>query len=163
VISDATSLRWQSDSAEETESFGAQLAVVKPAADHAAVVVYLRGDLGAGKTTLARGFLRSCGVQGNARSPTYTLVESYEAGADMIVHLDLYRLRDPAELEALGVRDLARARHYWLVEWPERGTGRLPPADLVISLEVGPDSHPITTSAGTSVGERWLERLQWQA
>ncbi len=153
-------LRWQSDSPEETESFGAQLAAVKPAADEAAVVIYLRGDLGAGKTTLARGFLGACGIRGTVHSPTYTLVESYEAGADTIVHLDLYRLRDASELEALGVRDLARAHHYWLVEWPERGTGRLPPADLIVSLEVGRDSHPITTSAATSVGAGWLARLQ---
>jgi tRNA threonylcarbamoyladenosine biosynthesis protein TsaE len=154
------SLSWQSDSPEETESFGAQLAAVKPSASEGAVVIYLRGDLGAGKTTLARGFLGACGIRGTVRSPTYTLVESYEAGADTIVHLDLYRLRDASELEALGVRDLARAHHYWLVEWPERGADRLPPADLVVSLEVGPDSHPITTSAGTSVGAGWLARLQ---
>lgn len=160
MSADSNSLSWQSDSPEETESFGAQLAAVKPAASTAAVVIYLRGDLGAGKTTLARGFLAACGIRGTVRSPTYTLVESYEAGADTIVHLDLYRLRDAGELEALGVRDLARARHYWLVEWPERGTGRLPPADLVVSLEVGPDSHPITASAGTSVGAGWLARLQ---
>jgi tRNA threonylcarbamoyladenosine biosynthesis protein TsaE len=160
VTDEAKSLRWQSDSPEETESFGAQLAAVKPPASEGAVVIYLRGDLGAGKTTLARGFLGACGIRGTVRSPTYTLVESYEAGADTIVHLDLYRLRDASELEALGVRDLARAHHYWLVEWPERGTGRLPPADLVISLEVGPDSHPITASADTSVGAGWLGRLR---
>jgi tRNA threonylcarbamoyladenosine biosynthesis protein TsaE len=160
VSADATGVSWQSDSPEETESFGAQLALVKPAASSAAVVIYLQGDLGAGKTTLARGFLGACGIRGTVRSPTYTLVESYEAGQDTIVHLDLYRLREPAELEALGVRDVARAHHYWLVEWPERGAGRLPPADLVVSLEVGADSHRITASAGTSVGAEWLARLR---
>jgi tRNA threonylcarbamoyladenosine biosynthesis protein TsaE len=144
---------------EETESFGARLAAAKPAALDGAVIVYLTGDLGAGKTTLARGFLRACGVTSPVRSPTYTLVESYEVAGLTVVHLDLYRLHDPSELEPLGLRDLARPGYLWLVEWPERGAGRLPPADLVISLQVAENTHRLTASEGTAVGTGWLSRL----
>lgn len=149
----------QTTAPEQTERFGARLAAAKPAASDAALIVYLTGDLGAGKTTLARGFLRACGITGVVRSPTYTLVENYEIDGLNIVHLDLYRLRDSSELEPLGLRDLARARHLWLVEWPERGAGRLPPADLVISLEVGEKMHRITASAATAAGTSWLAGL----
>jgi tRNA threonylcarbamoyladenosine biosynthesis protein TsaE len=152
-------VRVQTAAPEQTEAFGARLAKAKPAATDDAVIVYLTGDLGAGKTTLARGFLRACGVTGAVRSPTYTLVENYEIEGLNVVHLDLYRLRDPGELEPLGLRDLARAGHLWLVEWPERGMGALPPADLVISLEVGENLHRITASAATAVGTQWLVGL----
>ena len=93
------------------------------------------------------------------RSPTYTLFETYEAPDLTIVHLDLYRLRDPSELEPLGLRDLARANHIWLIEWPERAGGRLPPSDLVIALEVAAGSHVLTVTAGTAVGQAWFSRL----
>jgi len=149
----------QSGTPEQTEAFGARLAAAKPATLERVAIVYLTGDLGAGKTTLARGFLRACGVTGTVRSPTYTLVESYGAGGITIVHLDLYRLRDPSELEPLGLRDLAHANHLWLIEWPERGGGRLPPADLTLALEVAAKTHPITASAGTALGAAWLNRM----
>ena len=96
--------------AEETEGFGAQLASTRPAGDNTLCVVYLTGDLGAGKTTLTRGLLRSLGVTGAVRSPTYTLVEIYEIGALTALHLDLYRLNDPAELDNLGLREWATGR-----------------------------------------------------
>lgn len=98
-------------------------------------VVYLQGDLGAGKTTLARALLGALGVTGAIRSPTYTLLEPYRAGRHEVIHLDLYRLRDAEELESLGLRDYAPERTLWLVEWPERGAGHLPAPDLVIALE----------------------------
>ena len=145
--------------AEETEGFGAQLAGTRPAGDNTLCVVYLAGDLGAGKTTLARGLLRSLGVTGAVRSPTYTLVEIYELGALTALHLDLYRLSDPAELDNLGLREWARGGHLWLVEWPERGAGRLPAADLVITLSAGDAGHEIEVAATTDQGARWLERL----
>lgn len=97
-------------------------------------VVELRGPLGAGKTTLARGLLRALGVAGAIRSPTYTLLEPYELEGRTIVHLDLYRLNDERELEPLGLRDYPAERCWWLVEWPERAGGRLPPAELVVTL-----------------------------
>ncbi len=109
--------------AEETEDFGARLASTRPGGDDTLSVVYLAGDLGAGKTTLTRGLLRSLAVTGAVRSPTYTLVEIYEIGALTVLHLDLYRLRDPSELDNLGLREWATGGHLWLVEWPERGAG----------------------------------------
>lgn len=145
--------------AEETESFGAQLASTRPTGDNTLCVIYLTGDLGAGKTTLTRGLLRSLGVTGAVRSPTYTLVESYELGAMTAVHLDLYRLTDAQELENLGLREWARGGHLWLIEWPERGAGHLPDADLVIRLSAEDDGHDIEVSAGSDTGARWLERL----
>jgi tRNA threonylcarbamoyladenosine biosynthesis protein TsaE len=146
-------------SAEETEGFGASLASARPGGGDTLSVVYLRGDLGAGKTTLARGLLRSLGVSGAVRSPTYTLVEVYETGAVTAVHLDLYRLSDPAELHNLGLREWARGGHLWLVEWPERGGELLPAADLVITLTAGNSGHDIEVSARTDLGAAWINRL----
>jgi tRNA threonylcarbamoyladenosine biosynthesis protein TsaE len=145
--------------AEETEGFGARLASTRPAGDNTLCVIYLTGDLGAGKTTLTRGLLRSLGVTGAVRSPTYTLVEIYEMGALTVLHLDLYRLTDPEELGNLGLREWARGGHLWLIEWPERGAGRLPEADLVITLSAGDDGHDIDVSARSELGTRWVERL----
>lgn len=97
-------------------------------------VVFLEGPLGAGKTTLARAFLRGLGHTGAVRSPTYTLVETYPFDAFEVHHLDLYRIADPDELEFLGVRDLAASSAIWLVEWAERGADRLPAPDYVIRI-----------------------------
>ena len=146
-------------SAEETEAFGARLASARPGDDDALSVVYLTGDLGAGKTTLSRGLLRSLGVTGAVRSPTYTLVELYELDAVTAVHLDLYRLSDPAELHNLGLREWARGGHLWLIEWPERGGELLPAADLVITLTAGDSGHDIEVSARTDLGTAWINRL----
>lgn len=146
-------------SAEETEAFGARLASARPGDDDALYVVYLTGDLGAGKTTLSRGLLRSLGVTGAVRSPTYTLVELYELDAVTAVHLDLYRLSDPAELHNLGLREWARGGYLWLVEWPERGGELLPAADLVITLTAGDGGHDIEVSARTDLGTAWINRL----
>jgi tRNA threonylcarbamoyladenosine biosynthesis protein TsaE len=118
--------------AAATEAAGAALG--RATADRPGLVVYLRGELGAGKTTLARGWLRALGAAGAIRSPTYTLVEPYELNGRSTLHLDLYRLNDPAELEQLGLLDTPPDRSLWLVEWPERGGGRLPRADLDIVL-----------------------------
>ncbi len=143
--------------AEETETVGARLASARPPRD-AFAVIYLTGDLGAGKTTLTRGFLRALGVEGAVRSPTYTLVEIYEMPRLTALHLDLYRLADPAELDNLGLREWARAGHLWLVEWPERGGDRLPPADLVVRLTAGAQGHDIEVSGHGPLGQEWLGR-----
>ena len=120
----------------------------------------LSGDLGAGKTTLVRGFLHACGVQSPVRSPTYTLVETYPLGPMTFVHLDLYRLNDPAELENLGLRDLAVSGYTWLVEWPERGAGRLPAPDLSVRLTAQEGSHLIEANGRSALGTNWLAALQ---
>lgn len=117
---------------QATLAFGARLADALLRAGRG--VLYLYGDLGAGKTTLARGLLRAAGVSGTLRSPTYTLMEPYLAGTQSFLHLDLYRLVDPSEVENLGLRDYPVESTIWLVEWPERGQGFLPPADLTLRL-----------------------------
>lgn len=126
--------------AAATEALGARLAGLLAARQ--GLLVYLQGELGAGKTTLARGWLRALGVRGAIRSPTYTLVEPYEFDGRSLLHLDLYRLNDPAELEQLGLSDTPPDRSHWLVEWPERGGDRLPAPDLRILLGGrGPSRH----------------------
>jgi len=100
-------------------------------------VVFLDGDLGAGKTTLARGILRGLGYRGAVTSPTYTLVERYDAGARTVYHFDLYRLDGPAELEATGLRDWLDGAAIILIEWPERGGDALPAPDIRVDIRYG--------------------------
>jgi len=134
------------------EQLGAQLA----AACVAPAVIYLHGDLGAGKTTLVRGYLKSLDYPGPVRSPTYTLVEPYDTSAGRIFHLDLYRLADPEELEYLGVRDIQAEQGIMLVEWPEQGSGWLPAADLVVSIAHRADGRDVELAANSEQGARLL-------
>ena len=153
-------MRIHTPTAADTAALGARLAQTRPADAAAWAVVYLQGELGSGKTTLARGFLQALGVTGPVRSPTYTLVELYPAAGTIFVHADLYRLRDAAELESLGLREWAAPGHLWLVEWPEKGAGRLPPADLALALSAGSSGRDVELSAPGSLGQAWLARLQ---
>ncbi|NOG30880.1 tRNA (adenosine(37)-N6)-threonylcarbamoyltransferase complex ATPase subunit type 1 TsaE [Halomonas sp. TBZ9] len=121
--------------------------------------VYLEGDLGAGKTTLTRGILRAYGYQGAVKSPTYTLIEPYELGDQRIYHLDLYRLGDPEELEFIGGRDVLDDNALCLVEWPSRGEGWLPKADLHIHLTLADRGRLATLEGLTQRGQQWLKNL----
>ncbi len=115
-----------------TVRLGTALAQVFAAASGG--VLYLEGDLGAGKTSLARAVLRAFGAVGAVRSPTYTLLEPYDLPGRRVLHMDLYRLAAPQELQQLGLEDDPPSSALWLVEWPQRGGDLLPPADLRVVL-----------------------------
>jgi tRNA threonylcarbamoyladenosine biosynthesis protein TsaE len=146
--------------AQDTEGFGSQLACARPEAGNQLAVLYLTGELGAGKTTFARGFLRAFGVTDPVRSPTYTLLELYTAGALTLVHIDLYRLHQASELDSLGLRDWAQPGCLWLIEWPEKGGERLPPADLTLSFAVGQAGHDLELTAQSALGNAWLVQFE---
>jgi tRNA threonylcarbamoyladenosine biosynthesis protein TsaE len=124
------------------------------------LVVYLRGDLGVGKTTFARGMIRSMGETGPVRSPSYGLIAEYSVPAGKIIHLDLYRLRDESELEQLGIRDYLPGSRLWLVEWPEKVQRGLPAADAVIRIEVEGAGRSVRMESVSTAGTRWCESIR---
>ena len=126
-------------------------------------IVFLHGNLGMGKTTLCRGVMQSLGHQGAVKSPTYTLVEPYELSGMSIYHFDLYRLSDPEELEYLGIRDYFAEQALCLIEWPEKGLGWLPEADLELTLSEKLPGRSIkwskNTQKGCSIADRIVNKL----
>ena len=141
-------------------ALGARIAAAVLAADEPGpLLLTLRGDLGAGKTTLVGGLLAALGHDGPARSPTYTLVEPYRLAGRDVAHCDLYRLRDPDELEDLGLRDLLTPRALLLVEWPEMAGDRLGAADLALDLEYAGEGRRVRIEALSEAGNRVLAML----
>jgi tRNA threonylcarbamoyladenosine biosynthesis protein TsaE len=145
------------------QRLGAALADSLPDLRSCSLLLALQGELGTGKTTLARGLLRALGVEGPIRSPTFTLVEPYETTAGSIHHLDLYRLQGaPAELDALGYRDYRGMPGLVIVEWPERGGTALGPADLRITIEHQPIGRRVRITAATDAGRAWQGALRYE-
>jgi tRNA threonylcarbamoyladenosine biosynthesis protein TsaE len=140
----------------DTLAFGANLA---PALT-AGMVVYLSGELGAGKTTIARGILQGLGYPGRVKSPTFTLVEAYELSRLYLYHFDFYRFESPEELDEAGLREYFCARALCLVEWPEKAGGKLPAADLTIALSVAGTSRHAEIFAATEVGKACLVSIR---
>jgi len=143
----------------ETERLGRELARLVQHVG-SALAIYLDGDLGMGKTTLSRGLLRGLGHEGAVKSPTYTIVEPYEDLQPPVYHFDLYRLKDPEELEFMGIRDYFNDLNLCLVEWPEKGEELLPTADLTVHLASQGNGRSAILRAGSQVGADLLNELE---
>ncbi|MEY2340502.1 tRNA (adenosine(37)-N6)-threonylcarbamoyltransferase complex ATPase subunit type 1 TsaE [Acidithiobacillus sp. IBUN Pt1247-S3] len=147
---------WDLPTLAATEAWAGQFALLTPVPG----IVYLQGDLGAGKTALARALIHALGYTAVVRSPTYTLVEEYDTPAGLILHFDLYRLLEAEELEYIGLRDYLEKSALWLVEWPERGSGYLPAPDLRVQMSLAEASaHSLQAQAESARGEGWLTAL----
>lgn len=146
--------------ADETSMLALGAKLARATGDTA--VIFLHGQLGAGKTTLARGFLRGVGYTGKVKSPTYTLVEPYQWASGHVYHFDFYRLRDPLELDFMGIRDYFAPKSICLIEWPEYGEGVLPVADVACYIKIQDDQRVIKLVAYTSIGNHIIERMQYE-
>ena len=141
-----------------TEALGAALARAFPGAGSGAIL-YLRGELGSGKTTCARRLLHALGVTAPVRSPTYTLVDTYSVATLTCVHVDLYRVQSAIEVEELGLRDMTGPGYLMLVEWPEKGGLAVPAADLNLQLAYQGDARSAALGAVSQTGKEWIAKL----
>ena len=155
IDADATERQWALPDEAATGALAVQLAAMLDDG----LVIYLDGPLGAGKTSFARALLTALGVGERVKSPTYSLIEGYVARDRPAWHLDLYRIADPGELEWLGLDSLADPSALVLVEWPERGAGALPAADMELQLSYAGDGRHALLRALSSRGYRLLQRL----
>jgi len=146
------------ESESVTLAFGAEIATIL----HPGLIIFLKGDLGAGKTTLARGILRGLGYEGKVKSPTYNLVELYKISRLYFYHFDFYRFADPIEWEEAGFREYFNENSICLVEWPEKAEKLLPIADVQISFTMIGTGRNIEIHAGTEVGRQCLNDWQVQ-
>ncbi|MCP1726207.1 tRNA threonylcarbamoyladenosine biosynthesis protein TsaE [Natronospira proteinivora] len=154
-------MNWNLPDESASQYFGAALARAMMDSDpRAGAVIWLQGDLGAGKTFLVRALLRALGETGPVRSPTYTLMEPYELAGRCIWHMDLYRLADPEELEFLGIRELDESDQFLLVEWPERGRDYLPAPDLKLQMQHRDAGRAVAATASSPRGQQLLDRLR---
>ena len=124
------------------------------------LVVFLLGEVGAGKTSLVRGALQGLGYQGAVKSPTYTLLEEYSIAGKNIIHFDLYRLSDPEELDLIGIRDYFNGKSCCFIEWPQRGQGYLPGEDLQIQILLDGNRRLARISSGSDLGMKVLKSIQ---
>ena len=140
---------------EDLLTLAAQLArTIKPG-----TVIFLLGPLGAGKTTFTRGFLRGLGYEGKVKSPTYTLVETYDLPEHTVCHFDFYRLKQAKELEFIGIQDYFSPATICLMEWADKGDGFLPPPDLTCSIAFAGEGRAVLLKARTEKGEAILTKL----
>jgi tRNA threonylcarbamoyladenosine biosynthesis protein TsaE len=123
-------------------------------------VIFLQGTLGMGKTTLSRGLIRGMGHVGAVKSPTFTLIEPYEIKGQEVYHFDLYRLSDPEELEFMGIRDYFTPTSICLIEWPDKGLGVLPEADVVVQISEYQEGRNIQLQAMNERGEQIVNRMR---
>ena len=156
--------RWRLPSVEDTMAMAARFALAWRPAPAAlqltrATRVALSGELGAGKTSWVRGFVAARGVMTPVVSPSFALLQTYDAGELRILHADFYRLNDPAEIDALALDDADRPGVLWLIEWPERALNRIGQWDLRLNFEIEPDAHAVTAEAMSQGGVHWLSQV----
>jgi len=154
-------INFQLSDEQATIDMGGQLADVVKRELKQGIVVYLNGDLGAGKTTLTRGFVQGMGHKGHVKSPTYTLVEPYDLNDWQVYHFDLYRLADPEELEFMGIRDYFNQNCCCFIEWPEKGLGLLANADVSINMAYQGEHRSIVLQAHSELGQQLLNVLNY--